>query len=46
LINEVFPIMIGDNISKVAKEDELIVSLGNQWLTRKREYEIMRKYFD
>ena len=32
-------------MSKVAKEDELIDNLGNQWLVKNRGNEIMRKYY-
>ncbi|XP_069109622.1 uncharacterized protein [Argopecten irradians] len=45
LVKEVFPIMLVDDVSKVAKHDDLIVNLGNQWMLRNRGNEIMRKYY-
>lgn len=45
LTTEVFPIMQVDNVSDVAKKDDLIINLGNQWMMRNRGNPIMRKYY-
>lgn len=45
LVKEVYPIMVNDDVSKIAKEDNLIISLGNQWMLRNKGNQIMRKYY-
>jgi len=45
LIREVNPGMIGDGISNIAKQHDLIVNLGNQWIMRNRGNVIMRKNY-
>ena len=45
LVQEVFPIMRNDNLAKIAKNDAVIVSLGNQWMQRNIGNRIMRKYY-
>jgi len=45
LINQEYPIIKNDETSRIAKEDHLIVNLGNQWLMRNRRNEIMGKYY-
>jgi hypothetical protein len=45
LLSEVFPIMLNDRISEVAKSDPLIVMLGNLWLQRNVGNKVMRKYY-
>lgn len=42
---EVFPVMRLDEIGQVARSDNLVVSLGNQWLLRNVGNELMRKYY-
>ena len=45
LVNEVYTTMINDETSQVAKADELIVNLGNQWIKRNVGNKIMRRYY-
>lgn len=45
LLKEVFSIMRDDPIGKVAKEDALIIGLGNQWMTRNLNNKLMRKHY-
>ncbi|XP_076092695.1 uncharacterized protein LOC143064064 [Mytilus galloprovincialis] len=45
LVREVFSIMTIDEVSKVAKNDKLIISLGNQWMLSNMGNRIMRKYY-
>ena len=45
LLTEVYPIMKKDRIGTVAREDPLIVLLGNQWLRRNVGNVLMRKYY-
>lgn len=45
LLNEVYTIMKHDDVSKIAKEDDLIVNLGNQWIKRNIGNKVMRRYF-
>ena len=45
LINEVYPIMQMDKIGMEARNDVLIIGLGNQWMTRNVGNKIMRKYY-
>ena len=42
---EVFPIIQNDKLAKIAKNDGIIVSLGNQWMQRNIGNRIMRKYY-
>lgn len=45
LINEVFPIMTNDIISKTAQQDPLIICLGNTWMCRNIGNKLKRKYY-
>ena len=45
LIEEVFPIMTPDSISSTAQRDQLIVLLGNHWLSRNIGNNLKRKYY-
>ncbi|XP_033737472.1 titin homolog [Pecten maximus] len=45
LIKEVFPIMTRDEITEMAKNDPLIVALGNNWLRRNLANTLKRKYY-
>ncbi|XP_033758095.1 uncharacterized protein LOC117340444 [Pecten maximus] len=45
MLTEVFPSMIDDKIAKVAKEDELIVALGESWLRRNIDNIEKRRYY-
>ena len=45
LLSEVYPIMLNDNIGKTARNDDLIIRLGNQWMVRNIGNELMRKYY-
>ena len=45
LLKEVYPIMTRDDITAMAKEDPLIVGLGNNWLRRNLANKLKRKYY-
>lgn len=45
LVNEVFPIMQDDKIGHEAKNDSLIVALGNHWHKRNVGNKLMRKHY-
>ncbi|XP_062575025.1 uncharacterized protein LOC134236887 [Saccostrea cucullata] len=45
LVNEVFPIMQEDKIGQVAKNDNLILALGNHWHKRNIGNKLMRKHY-
>ncbi|VDI46116.1 Hypothetical predicted protein [Mytilus galloprovincialis] len=45
MLNEVFPSMIIDKVSEVAKKDETIVALGESWLRRSIDNREKRRYY-
>ncbi|OWF35847.1 hypothetical protein KP79_PYT23048 [Mizuhopecten yessoensis] len=45
LIEETFKIMQHDEVSKVAKSDPLIITLGNNWMLRNVGNKLMRCYY-
>ena len=45
LRKDVFSIMLIDEVSIVAKNDSLIVALGNNWLARNVGNKLMRRYY-
>ncbi|XP_060064937.1 uncharacterized protein LOC132545279 [Ylistrum balloti] len=45
LVREVFPIMKDYKVGVLARQDRLIVGLGNQWMRRNVGNKLMRKYY-
>ena len=45
LLEEVFPIMTNDAATAVAKQDPLIITLGNAWLSKNIGNPLKRKYY-
>lgn len=45
LLTEVYPIMTRDDITTLAKSDNLIVGLGNNWLRKNVSNKLKRKYY-
>ncbi|XP_062574168.1 uncharacterized protein LOC134236011 [Saccostrea cucullata] len=45
LVKEVFPIMLDDEIGKLARIDPLVINLGNQCMQRNRDNRTMAKYY-
>ena len=45
LIKEVYTIMTNDEITEIAQQDPLIISLGNLWLMKNAGNKLKRKYY-
>lgn len=45
VLNQVFPIMKQDDLSKTAKQDSLIIALANNWMIRNVGNKVMRRYY-
>lgn len=45
LLKEVYPIMQIDKVGRLAQEDPLIITIGNQWMKKSVGNKLMRKYY-